>query len=304
LLKSFLLFKATPFQNAWIHMHVVDEEGRKISKSVPETWIDPHGVMDKFGTEAFRIWSGLEGNITKRDIRCSFDRIEGTSKFLTKIWNIARFISSFPQVTEGYELAPLDKIILANLNHLIRECREGYEEMNVFTAASGIRTFTWNIFADHYVEEVKSRAYNRGGMFTPELQRGAWFTLHRCLETILKLLAPIVPFITEALWLELYSNVSIHTQGFPEEQPEWDSETAKLLPKLIEFDNTIWRFKKSEGLALSQELAVPIYAPLELEPLAQDLKAMHRISKLQFGKPESGEDIEKLAEDIFAVKRA
>jgi len=209
LLKSFLLFKAAPFQNAWIHMHVVDEQGRKISKSVPETWIDPREVITRFGSEAFRIWSGLEGNITRGDIRCSFERIKGTSKFLTKLWNIARFISSFPQVSENYELATLDKMILANLNELIGECRRGYEEMNAFSAASAIRTFTWNMFADHYIEAVKSRAYNRGGIFSTRLQRGAWYTLHLCLEMILKLLAPIVPFITEALWLELYQKESI-----------------------------------------------------------------------------------------------
>ena len=304
LLKSFLLFNAAPFQNAWIHNHVVDEQGRKISKSEPETWIDPHEVITRFGSEAFRIWSGLEGNITRGDIRCSFERIKGTSKFLTKLWNIARFISSFPRVSEDYELAPLDKMILANLNELTGECRRGYEEMNAFSAASAIRTFTWNMFADHYIEAVKSRAYNRGNIFNTELQRGAWYTLHKCLETVLKLLAPIVPFITEALWLELYEKESIHVQSFPEESLEWRSETAKLLPRLIEFDNTIWRYKKSERLALSQELDVPIYAPLELKPLAEDLKAMHRIKNLLFGIPASGENAEKLAEDIFAGKLA
>jgi valyl-tRNA synthetase len=304
MLKAFLLFKKAPFRDAWIHMHVVDEEGRKISKSAPETWIDPHEVINRFGAEAFRIWSSLEGNVTRGDIRCSFERIKGTSKFLTKLCNIARFISSFPQVSENYELAPLDKMILDYLNELIKECRTGYEEMNAFAAATAIRTFTWNIFADHYVEAVKSRAYNRSNIFNPEAQKGAWYTLHKCLETILKLLAPVIPFITEALWLELYSKESIHAQSFPEENPAWKSGLVELLPKFIEFNNAIWRYKKSEGLALSQELTVPIYAPIELKLLIEDLKAMHRTKRLRLGKPESKEETQKLSEDIFAVNES
>jgi len=302
MLKSLLLFERPPFRNVWIHMHVVDEEGRKMSKSAGNV-IDPQDIIKKFRSEAFRIWAGLEGNITKGDIRCSYERIRGTSKFLTKLWNIARFISSFPQVSEEYELAPLDKMLLANLNELIRECRRGYDEMNAFTAATAIRKFTWNIFADHYIEAVKSRAYNRGGIFNPKLQRGAWYTLHKCLETILKLSAPIIPFITDALWLELYSKESIHVQSFPEENPEWESDMAQLLPKFIEFNNTIWRYKKKEGLALSQELIAPIYASPELRPLMQDLKAMHRIRNLIFGEPKNKEEMERLSEQVFTVKQ-
>jgi len=302
MLKSHLLFNKAPFLNVWINMHVVDEEGRKISKSDPKTWIDPQEDINRFGAEAFRIWSGLEGNITKGDIRYSFERVKGTSKFLTKLWNIARYISSFPQASEGYRLAPLDKMILAKLNGLIRECAVGYEEMNVFAATTAIRTFTWNLFADHYVEAAKSRAYNRDGTFSLELQRGAWFTLHKCLETILKLLAPISPFITEALWLELYSKESIHVQNFPKETPEWKSDFIELLPNFVEFNNTVWRYKKSRGLALSEEIAAPIYALVQLEPLKEDLKAMHKITNLAFGKPKNPEGFDELSEGIFAAK--
>ena len=299
ILKSYLLFGKAPFRNVWIHMHVVDEEGRKISKSRPETWIDPQDVINRFGAEAFRIWTGLEGNITRGDIRCSFERIEGTSKFLTKLWNIARFISSFPQDYEDYELAALDRMILGRLNELISECKRGYEEMNAFTAATAIRSFTWNIFADHYIEAVKSRAYNHDGIFNPKLQRGAWYTLHMVLMTVLKLLAPITPFITEKIWLEIYSNESIHLQSFPERQSQWESDMVNLLQKFIDFNNTIWRYKKSKGIALSQSLPVRrVYAPAELKPLKDDLKAMHRIDDLQFRTPEN-KDAHKLSDEVF-----
>lgn len=298
ILKSFLLFHKEPFKNVWIHMHVVDEQGRKMSKSAGNV-IDPQDVIKMFGSEAFRIWSGLEGNITRGDIRCSFERIRGTSKFLTKLWNIARFISSFPQVSGGYDLAPLDRMILAKLNEVIGECRRGFEDFNVFQAATAIRNFTWNIFADHYLEAVKSRAYNRDCLFDPRLQRGAWYTLHACLETILKLLAPICPFITEAIWLELYSKESIHLQRFPEENDEWASDLASLLPKFMEFNNAIWQYKKKNSVALNQGIKGVVYAPEPLSPLGMDLKAMHGIENLVFGVSETEENLERLSEGIF-----
>jgi len=298
LLKSHHLFSKPPFESVWIHMHVVDEEGRKMSKSAGNV-TDPQDIIEKFGGEAFRIWSGLEGNITKGDIRCSYDRIRGNSKFLTKLWNIARFVSSFPQISEDYELAPLDEMILSELNNLIEECKEGYSEMNAFIPANAIRTFTWNVFADHYIEAAKSRAYNRGGRFDIKLQRGAWYTLHKCLETILEILAPICPFITEAIWLELYSDESIHIQSFPQKEEELESELSKLLPKFIGFDNAVWRYKKENKVALSQSLPTTLYAPEELRPFEQDATAMHRIEHLQFGEPEERKGMRELAEGIF-----
>ena len=85
-----------------------------------------------------------------------------------------------------------------SLDKLIKECKRGYEEYNFFIPAIAIREFTWNVFAAHYIEMVKARAY--GINFSDEQRDGAIFTLHKTLSTILKLLAPITPFITEYLW--------------------------------------------------------------------------------------------------------
>jgi valyl-tRNA synthetase len=189
--------------------------------------------------------------------------------------------------------------ILSELNNLIEECREGYGEMNAFIPANAIRTSTWNVFADHYIEAAKSRAYNRGGRFDVKLQRGTWYTLHKCLETILKILAPICPFITEAIWLELYSDESIHIQSFPQKEKERESELSKLLPKFIAFNNAVWRYKKEKKVALSQSLPTTLYAPEELRPFEQDARAMHRIEHLQFGEPEEKKGMRELAEGIF-----
>jgi valyl-tRNA synthetase len=211
--------------------------------------------------------------------------VKAGALFITKLWNIARFISSFPVETEDYELAPLDKMVLAQLNDLIKECRGGYDELDFYVPSNAVRIFAWNVFADHYVEAAKSRAYNQRGEFDVRLQRGAWFTLHACLSGIIRLLAPICPFVTDVLWRELYSSESVHLQMFPELKEEWDDELKALVPVLAGFDAAVWRYKKEKGVALSQELDATIYAPEELKAFEADLKAMHKIRRIMFESP-------------------
>jgi valyl-tRNA synthetase len=230
--------------------------------------------------------------------------VKAGTLFITKLWNIGRFISSFPVETEDYELAPLDKMVLGQLNDLIKECRGGYDELDFYVPSNAVRLFAWNVFADHYVEAAKSRAYNQRGEFDVKLQRGAWFTLHACLSGIIRLLAPICPFVTEVLWRELYSSESVHLQKFPEVNKEWDSDLKSLVPVLAGFDTAIWRYKKGRGVALSQELDATIYAPKELKVFEADLRAMHKIKRLKFGSPpESAKATAKaLDSDTFAVE--
>jgi valyl-tRNA synthetase len=221
---------------------------------------------------------------------------------MTKLWNIARFISSFPIITKDFELCALDKMILAQLNEVTRECIGGYEELDMYVPSNAIRDFAWNVFADHYVEAAKSRAYNQNGEFDEKLQRGAWYTLHTCLGAVLKLLAPICPFATEALWRELYSIESVHLQLLPQEKKELESELRGLLPQVMEFDRAIWKYKKERNIALSQEVQATIYASPGLTAFETDLKVMHKIKEFRFGKPPREIKAKDLGGSTFAVE--
>jgi len=283
ILRTFLLFKKPPFRNVRLSGMGLDEKGEAMHKSKGNI-VYPDSMFEKYGGDAFRFWSASEAKLGS-NYRFSEERVKGAALFVTKTWNIARFISSFPTVTEDYELVALDKMMLAQLNKLVRDCKSGYEELDFHGPANAVRVFTWNMFADHYVEAVKSRAYNQHGEFDVKLQRGAWYTLHTCLDTIIKLLAPICPFVTEALWRELYSGKSVHLQVMPQEKREFESDLAGLLPQLMDFNAAVWRYKKEKSVALSQEVKATIYAPRELEVFEADLKAMHRIKQLVFGQP-------------------
>ena len=246
----------------------LDEKGMKMSKSKGNA-IDPLPVIEKLGADTFRFWSASEIN-HGYDFRCNEQKIESTKKFLSKLWNVSRFLSSFPVIESG-KPNPTDKWILSELNKLVKECKKGYDQYNFFIPAIAIREFTWNVFAAHYIEMVKARAY--GIDFSDEERDGAIFTLHKTLSTILILLAPITPFITDHLWRILYSKDSIHKQRHVE--PEEQISDDKITNEITEFNSKVWNEKKAKGLSLKDSLAYAI--PESLEPFKKDLKSMHNL---------------------------
>ncbi|MCH6586264.1 MAG: valine--tRNA ligase, partial [Thaumarchaeota archaeon] len=257
-----------PWSEAWIMGYGLDEKGMKMSKSKGNA-IDPLPVIEKLGADTFRFWSASEIN-HGYDFRCNEQKIESTKKFLSKIWNVSRFLSSFPVIESGTTNAS-DKWILSELDSLVKECKKGYDEYNFFIPAIAIREFTWNLFAAHYIEMVKGRAY--GIDFSDEERDGAIFTLHKVLSTILKLLAPITPFITEYLWNTLYSKESIHKQKQVEaENLEVQSNITK---EITEFNSKVWNNKKTQNLSLKDSIKIKI--PSSLEPFKKDLKSMHNL---------------------------
>jgi len=302
ILRVYLLFKEPAFKGVRLSGMGMDAKGEPMHKSKGNV-VYPETMFKKHGADAFRFWSASESRLGS-NYRFSEERVKSAALFITKLWNIARFISSFPIVNDKFELAALDKMILAQLNDLIVECKRGYDELDMYIPANAVRGFAWNVFADHYVEAVKSRAYNQHGEFDEKLQRGAWYTLHTCLNTILRLLAPICPFATEALWRELYSNESIHLQPFPQEKKELESSLKTLSTPFMNFNTAVWKYKKEKNIALSQETAATVYGPKELEAFEADLEAMHKIRELRFGKPSQKvkSKAHKLDEDISVVE--
>ena len=258
----------SPWHAAWIMGYGVDEHGTKMSKSKGNV-VDPLPVIQKFGADTFRFWSASEINLGY-DFRCSEQKIETTKKFLNKLWNISRFLSGFPVIKSG-KTNPSDKWILSELDRLVVECRKGYSEYNFFIPATAIREFTWNLFAAHYIEMVKGRAYGSG--FTEEEHAGAIFTLHKVLSNLLILLAPITPFITDYLWKSLYSEKTIHSEIFVESEnyEDW----TKFTKEITEFNSDVWNKKK--GMNLSLKDSIEISVPSSLEPFSKDLRAMHNL---------------------------
>ena len=284
-----------PWPDAWIMGYGLDEHGLKMSKSKGNA-IDPLPVIQRLGADTFRFWNASEVN-HGYDFRCNEQKIESAKKFLSKLWNVSRFLSSFevPRGANGSPdialhaadragLQPADAWILQELDSLVAECSRGYSEYNFFIPAIAIREFTWNLFAAHYIEMVKGRAY--GINFSDSQKQAAVRTLHTILNTILKLLAPITPFITEYLWQKLYVPgadgpwQSIHVQRHPEPAAGAKRNDAKQGPEymtkmITEFNSRVWNEKKSQNLSLKDSIVIEI--PEALKPFENDLRAMHNI---------------------------
>ncbi|MDE1866375.1 MAG: valine--tRNA ligase [Thaumarchaeota archaeon] len=259
----------TPWNEAWIMGYGVDEHGTKMSKSKGNV-IDPLPVIQKFGADTFRFWSASEINLGY-DFRCSEQKIETTKKFLSKLWNISRFLSGFP-VIKSAKTTPTDNWILSELDKMVAECKKGFDDYNFFVPSTSIREFTWNLFAAHYIEMVKGRAYSSS--FSEEERDAAIFTLHKVLSTLLLLLAPITPFITDYLWQTLYSDKTVHKEKFP--QSENREDWTRFTKTITEFNSNVWNKKKELNLSLKDSIEMNI--PGELQQFAKDLQAMHNLT--------------------------
>ncbi len=277
LLKGYLLSEKSVFRDVWINHYIVDEHGKKMSKRKGNV-IDPQKILDQFGAEPFRLWAAVEGSITASDFRCSPERIDGAGKTIIKLWNVAKFISMFPEPKSG-KPAELDSWILSELNALVGACNDGYEKYDFHTPATLIRHFIWETFASHYLELVKNRAYNESGAFAREEQEAAASTLYKCLYTLLKLLAPITPMITYKVYKEL-TGKDVHFEDFP--KAEKATKTKIDAQELISLNSEIWKAKKDKGLSLKAEVAEAT-VPEQFKSIEKDFKQTHGIRKISYG---------------------
>ncbi len=191
-----------PFRTVYLHGLVRDKDRQKMSKSKGNI-IDPLGVIETYGTDALRfalIFSTAAGS----DIPLAEDKIKGMKHFGNKLWNIARYILTNVEDTKyrvdnSSTLNPqpsteADKEILNKLNELIKSSTEHLENFRLHEAAQEIYQFTWYEFADAYIETSKKQLADE------KLKTSTLSTLHFSLLTILKLLHPFMPFITEHIW--------------------------------------------------------------------------------------------------------
>jgi valyl-tRNA synthetase len=281
ILRCLYLTDQIPWYSAWIMGYGVDEKGEKMSKSKGNV-IDPLPLINKYGADVFRFWSASETNLGY-DFRCSELKIQGAQKFLSKLWNIGRFISNFEVIEESskpQELNPTDKWILAELSKATEKCLQGYEDLNFFIPANVLRDFTWNMFAAHYIEMIKGRAYNTESI---DDRKSALYTIHKCFKTILLLLEPISPFITYELWSKIYGNKEVISsqKKIPIVEKEYESFGSST-QSIVKFNSDIWN-KKKETLSeitnkpLSLKDPIKTKIPVELELFKDDLIVMHNI---------------------------
>ncbi|MFW8601311.1 valine--tRNA ligase [Desulfobacterota bacterium M19] len=225
-----------PFKDVYLHALVRDANGQKMSKSKGNV-MDPLIVMDKYGTDAFR-FTLTAFAAQGRDIRISEDRIEGYRHFINKIWNAARFaLMHVDAETVDFDyprLSLLNKWILSRLTAAVAAYQRALDNFQFNEAASAVYQFIWHEFCDWYLEWIKPALYN-GSAAEKAQSRAVLLTV---LETSIKILHPISPFISEEIWHALPGERhTLMTESFPEPDPAWKStsieETCNLLMGII-----------------------------------------------------------------------
>ncbi|RDE10874.1 MAG: valine--tRNA ligase [Candidatus Thorarchaeota archaeon] len=291
LLRTLQLTGKPAFKEAWISGHVVDENGETMSKSKGNS-PPPMPFVEKYGADAMRMFGILEAGLGS-DVRFSEDRLAGVSKFMTKLWNIARFISMFPIPKEmGFKkLTSVDQWILAELNKVLERIVPECDLLDFHKPATEVRGFTWNFFADIVMEMIKGRALNTNGTFSADEQKSAWSTLHEVLKKVTRALAPITPFITDRIYRELYDERGVHRQSYPLVRKDWESDLTEHTVLLLQTNQALWKFKRENGISLRQGLP-EAYIPENLRPWSKDLQAMHGIERISFGQPNDAKFVE------------
>ncbi len=251
-----------PFRDVYIHALVRDASGQKMSKSKGNV-IDPLIIMDKYGTDAFRFTlTALAAQ--GRDIKLSEDRIEGYRHFVNKIWNASRFVlmnikDYVPQAEHMDEknLSLFEIWILKKLNQTILEVRESYESYNFNNAASAIYKFLWNDYCDWYIEISKLRIEDDA----------VKYILWHCLITALKLLHPIMPFVTEEIYSKLpQTTESIVISSFPVADEKFISKNIDEVDHFIDIVRSIRSIKSEMNIqpALKPKTSLFIEEPSKL----------------------------------------
>ena len=218
-----------PFKDVLIHGIVRDSQGRKMSKSLGNG-IDPIEIIEKYGADSLR-FSLIQGTTPGNDIRYMPEKLDQASNFANKLWNASKFVLMNLEDYDGnvYEdnLYYEDKWILSKLNTLVQEVSNNIEKYDLGVASQKIYDFIWNEFCDWYIEIVKLRLYDKEN----KTRKSAQYVLNKVLCDALKLLHPIMPFITEEIYTKLYNeDESIMISNWPkyEEKYNFKDEEQKI----------------------------------------------------------------------------
>jgi valyl-tRNA synthetase len=262
------VMKDIPFRDVYLHALVRDEHGDKMSKSKGNI-IDPLEMIDKFGADPFR-FTLAAFTAQGRDVRMSEERIEGYKFFVNKIWNATKFcVMNLEDYDAGETAAPAksdlslpDRWILARLNKTVEEMIRALDEYRFNEAAGCIYQFVWHEFCDWYLELIKPVLYSRER--SPQ-RRAAQWTLFTTLKTLLKLLHPLMPFLTEEIWQAVVADgASVMVSAYPEaDKGLADEEAEHRMGLIVEVITRVRNIRGEMSIAPSKKLRVVISAPDE-----------------------------------------
>ncbi|EMF0259203.1 valine--tRNA ligase [Enterococcus hirae] len=249
-----------PFENVLIHGLIRDEQGRKMSKSLGNG-IDPMEVIEKYGADALR-WFLSNGSAPGQDVRFSYEKMDAAWNFINKIWNASRFVimnsegMTVEDITLTGEKTVADRWILTRLNETIAKVTELFDHFEFGEAGRQLYNFIWDDFCDWYIEMSKEVLYGDDAVSKQTTQS----ILVHTLDQILRLLHPIMPFVTEEIWQHIpHQGASLVVADYPVVHPEFNDETAsKGMEVLKELIRSVRNIRSEVNTPLSKPITLMI----------------------------------------------
>ncbi|MDU5511668.1 valine--tRNA ligase [Enterococcus gilvus] len=249
-----------PFKNVLIHGLIRDEQGRKMSKSLGNG-IDPMDVIEKYGADALR-WFLSTGSAPGQDVRFSYEKMDAAWNFINKIWNASRFVI---MNVEGFTPADIDfsgektvadRWILTRLNETIEKVTSLFDQFEFGEAGRQLYNFMWDDFCDWYIEMSKEILYGED----EEAKQTTKSILVYVLDQTLRLLHPIMPFVTEEIWAKIpHTGESLVVAEYPVVHPENNDETAaKGMEVLKELIRSVRNIRAEVNTPLSKPITLLI----------------------------------------------
>ena len=252
-----------PFQNVLIHGLIRDAEGRKMSKSLGNG-VDPMDVIEQYGVDSLR-WFLANGSAPGQDVRFSTDKMDAAWNFINKIWNASRYVLmnvgdlTLDNLSIGQDLTLADRWILARLQTTIADVTRLFERFEFGEAGRILYSFIWDDYCDWYIEMTKEQLQDKEAANTTTKS-----ILVFVLDQFLRLLHPIMPFVTEEIWQQIGGqDKSIVVADYPRLMEVYqDSQVEAQMAQLMELIRAV--------RTIRNEMNTPLSKPVDLYIKVQD----------------------------------
>ena len=252
-----------PFQNVLIHGLIRDAEGRKMSKSLGNG-VDPMDVIEQYGVDSLR-WFLANGSAPGQDVRFSTDKMDAAWNFINKIWNASRYVLmnvgdlTLDNLSIGQDLTLADRWILARLQTTIADVTRLFERFEFGEAGRILYSFIWDDYCDWYIEMTKEQLQDKDAANTTTKS-----ILVFVLDQFLRLLHPIMPFVTEEIWQQIGGqDKSIVVADYPRVMEAYqDSQVEAQMAQLMELIRAV--------RTIRNEMNTPLSKPVDLYIKVQD----------------------------------
>lgn len=283
IVKSFFHEKKVPWKNIMLSGFVT-LGGEKMSKSKGNV-IDPHEVIKKYGADPIRFWAA--GSKLGYDLDYQEKDLVTGKKFVTKLLNASKFVfmnlKDYDGKKKPKKLEPLDALFLEKLNSVVKNATESFEKYDYSSSKQISEQFFWSDFCDNYLEIVKKRVYQGEG----NKKLSAEYTLYKSLLTILKLIAPIMPFVTEEIYQEHFKknekDKSIHISNWPKTSEVKDFSQLDIFLKVL---SKVRQEKTKNKKPMNAEirLEIPKEDYKQVENMLEDLENVTNAREINEGK--------------------